>query len=151
MRISLRIWELAPLAAMVVFWKALVFRNIKTGIAYIFPQTGPLIVPNQKVTSGALSAVVWTVVEYVRMLLGADGGCAPAGTQTLKLVEIRERGFRGRDRFYLGDCSESPIYRGGGLQSRCSGTPVSGGYEIMGSVTAREFIAGTCRETLWLI
>jgi hypothetical protein len=54
-------------------------------------------------------------------------------------------------RFYLGDCIESPIYRGGGLQSRCGGTVGSGGYEIVGSVTAREFIAGTCRmckETL---
>ena len=50
---------------------------------------------------------------------------------------------------YLGDCIESPIYRGGELQSGCSGTPGSGDYEIMGSVTAKEFIAGTCRETLW--
>jgi hypothetical protein len=90
MRISLRIWELAPLATMVVFWKALVFKNIKMGRAYIFPQTGPLIVHDQKVTAGALCAVVWTVVEYVRMLLGADGGCVPAGTPTLKSVEIRE-------------------------------------------------------------
>jgi len=52
--------------------------------------------------------------------------------------------------FYLGDCSESPIYRGGELQSRCNGTPSSGGYEIVGSVTAKEFIAGTCKETLGL-
>jgi hypothetical protein len=58
MRISLRIWELALLEAMVVFWKALVFRNIKTGRAYIFPQTAPLIIPDQKVTAGALNAVV---------------------------------------------------------------------------------------------
>jgi len=41
-----------------------------------------------------------------------------------------------------------PIYRGGELQSRCNGTPSSGGYEIVGSVTAREFIAGSCKETL---
>jgi len=27
---------------------------------------------------------------------------------------------------YLGDCIESPIYRGGGLHSRCNGTPGSG-------------------------
>ena len=26
---------------------------------------------------------------------------------------------------YLGDCIESPIYRGGGLHSRCNGTPGS--------------------------
>jgi len=50
--------------------------------------------------------------------------------------------------FYLGDCIESPIYRGGELQSRCNGTPSSGGYEIVGSVNSREFIAGTCKETL---
>jgi hypothetical protein len=58
MRISLRIWELASLAAIEVFSKALIFRNIKTGRAYIFPQTAPLIVPDQKVTAGALNAVV---------------------------------------------------------------------------------------------
>jgi len=38
--------------------------------------------------------------------------------------------------FYLGDCIESPIYRGGGTPSRCNGTSGSGGYEIVGSVTA---------------
>jgi len=48
--------------------------------------------------------------------------------------------------FYLGDCIESPIYGGGELQSRCNGTPISGGYEIVGSVTAREFIAGVQRD-----
>ena len=53
--------------------------------------------------------------------------------------------------FYLGDCIESPIYRGEGLQSRCNSTPGSGGYEMMGSVTAREFITGTCKETLGLV
>jgi len=53
--------------------------------------------------------------------------------------------------FYLGDCIESAIYRGGELQSRCNGTPSSGSYEIVGSVTAREFIAGTCKETLGLV
>jgi len=52
--------------------------------------------------------------------------------------------------FYLGDCIESPIYRGGELQSRYNGTPSSSGYEIVRSVTAREFIAGTCKETLGL-
>jgi hypothetical protein len=30
------------------------------------------------------------VVDNARMLLGADGGCVPAGTPTLKSVEIRE-------------------------------------------------------------
>ena len=53
--------------------------------------------------------------------------------------------------FYLGDCIESPIYRGVELQSRCNGTPGPDGYEIVGSVTAREFIAGICKETLELI
>jgi len=50
--------------------------------------------------------------------------------------------------FYLGDYIESPIYRGGRLQSRCNGTPGSGGYKIVGSVTAN---AGTCIETLGLV
>jgi hypothetical protein len=68
----------------------LVFRSIKTGRAYIFPQTEPLTVPDQKVNAGALNAVVVTVVEYFRMLLGTDGGCVPAGTLTLKSVEIKE-------------------------------------------------------------
>jgi len=58
MRISLRIWELALLVAMVIFRKALVFRSIKTGRAYSFPQTAPLVVPGQKVTAGALNVVV---------------------------------------------------------------------------------------------
>jgi hypothetical protein len=81
----------------------------------------------------------------------SEWGCVPADTPTLKSVDIREWGFRGRVRFYLGDCSESPIYRGGGLQSRCNGTLGSGGYEIVESVNVREFIAGTCGETLWLV
>jgi hypothetical protein len=51
-------------------WKALVFRNIKTGELMFFPQTAPLIVPDQKVTTGALNAVV----ACVGMLPGADGG-----------------------------------------------------------------------------
>jgi len=42
--------------------------------------------------------------------------------------------------FYLGDCIESPIYKGGELQSRCNGTPSSGGYEIVGSVTAESLL-----------
>ncbi|KEH16046.1 hypothetical protein MTR_0362s0030 [Medicago truncatula] len=48
-----------------------------------------VIVPDHKVTTGVLNVVVVTVVEYVRMLLGTDGGCVPVGTPTLKLVEIR--------------------------------------------------------------
>jgi len=51
----------------------------------------------------------------------------------------------------MGDCIESHIYRGGGLQSRCNGTLGSSGYEIMESVITREFIAGTCKETLGLV
>jgi hypothetical protein len=39
-----------------------------------FSQTAPLIVPDQKVTAGALNTVVSTVVKCVRMLLGADEG-----------------------------------------------------------------------------
>jgi hypothetical protein len=41
------------------------------------------------VTIGALNAVVAMVVECVGKLLGADGGCVPAGTPTLKSVEIQ--------------------------------------------------------------
>jgi hypothetical protein len=43
---------------MVVSWKALVFSGLKMGRAYIFPQTAPLIVPDQKVTVDALNVVV---------------------------------------------------------------------------------------------
>jgi len=39
-RTSLHICELAPLAVMVVYWKALVFRGLNTGRAYIFPTDG---------------------------------------------------------------------------------------------------------------
>jgi hypothetical protein len=42
------------------------------------------------VTASALNAVVDTVVECIGMLLGANGGCVPAGTLMLKSVEIRE-------------------------------------------------------------
>jgi hypothetical protein len=48
-----------------------------------------VIVPDQKVTSGVLNAVVATVVDCVGMLVGADGGCVPVGTPTLKSVEIQ--------------------------------------------------------------
>jgi hypothetical protein len=65
----------------------LVVRSIKTGRAYIFSTDGAT---DQKVTVSALNAVVVKVVECVKMLLGADGGCVPAGTPTLKSVEIRE-------------------------------------------------------------
>jgi len=75
------------------------------------------------------------VVKCFKSASWNGGGCVPAGAPTLKLVEIRK----------------SPIYRGGWLQSRCSGTPGFGGYEIVGSVTAREFIAETCKETLWFV
>ena len=73
MRTSLRSWDLAPLAAMVVFCEKLWFLGVKTGKLIDFP--APLIVPDQKETVGALNAVVVTVVEYVRLLLGADGVC----------------------------------------------------------------------------
>ena len=48
-----------------------------------------MIVHDQKVTVGALNAVVATVEECVGMLVGADGGCVPAGTPTLKSAEIQ--------------------------------------------------------------
>jgi hypothetical protein len=37
----------------------------------------------------ALEVVVTTAIECVEMLDGADGGCVPAGTPTLKSVEIQ--------------------------------------------------------------
>ena len=47
-------------------------------------------------TTGALNMMVATVVECVGMLPGADGGCVPAGTPTLKSIEIqRVRVFEG--------------------------------------------------------
>jgi len=91
------------------------------------------------------------VVECVQSASENGGGCVPAGAPTLKSVEIRVWGFRGRDRFYLGDCNESPIYRGGGLHSCCNGTLGSDGYQIVGIGTAREIIAVTCKETLWFV
>jgi hypothetical protein len=39
-------------------WKALVFRDIKTGELMYFLQTAPLIVPDQKMTAGALKVVL---------------------------------------------------------------------------------------------
>ena len=87
------------------------------------------------------------VVECVRIALGTAGGCTCRHSDTQVSRDQRVRVKR-RRRFYVGDCYESPIYRCGGLQSRCNGTPGSVGYEIVGSVTAREIIAGTCRETL---
>jgi len=72
--------------------------------------------------------------------------CSDAQVSRDQSVRVREE-----EMFSLGDCIESPIYSGGGLQSRCNGTPDSGGYEIEGSVTAREFIARKCKETLGLV
>jgi len=66
------------------------------------------------VTAGALNEVV----KRFRMLLGTEGGCVPAGAPALKSVEIRVWGFREEEMFYLGDCIESPIYRGGELPLR---------------------------------
>jgi len=44
-----------------------------------FPQTVPLIVPDQKVTVGALNAVV---VECVKNASWNGGGCVPTGAPT---------------------------------------------------------------------
>lgn len=54
------------------------------------------MVPNQKVTAGVVNVVVVTMVEYVRMLLGADG---------------RE------EKFYLMTALSPLFYRGGGFYS----------------------------------
>jgi len=68
-----------------------------------------MIVPDQKVTVGALNAVVWMVVECVKNTLGTAEGCVPADTPTLKSVEIREWGLRGEEDSTLGT-STSPLY-----------------------------------------
>jgi len=44
-----------------------------------------MIVPDQKVTAGALNEVV----KSLWMFLGTEGGCVPTGAPTLKSVEIR--------------------------------------------------------------
>jgi hypothetical protein len=96
---------------MVVFWKALVFRSIKTGELIYFPQTAPLIVPDQKVTTGALNAVVATVVECVGgMHPGTDGGCVPAGTPTLKSVEIQRVRVLEEERVLPWGTALSPLF-----------------------------------------
>jgi hypothetical protein len=43
------------------------------------------------VTAGDLNAVVVKVVECVRMLLGADGGCVPADTDAQVSKDQRVR------------------------------------------------------------
>jgi len=51
-----------------------------------------MIIPDQKVTVGALNAVVDEVVKSFRMLLRTEGELqcfVPAGAPTLKSVEIR--------------------------------------------------------------
>jgi hypothetical protein len=84
------------------------------------------------------------VVECVKNS-GGVCTCRHSDAQVSRDQSVR---VKRRRRFYLGDCYESPIYRSGGLQSHCNGTPGSGGYEIVGSVTAREIIAGTYKEML---
>jgi len=68
-----------------------------------------MIVPDQKVTIGALNVVVWVVVEYVKSSSWNGGGYVPIGAPTLKLAEIREWGFRGKIDSTLGT-SKSPLY-----------------------------------------
>jgi len=68
-----------------------------------------VIVPDQKVTVGALNAVVRVVVNASRMLLGTVGRCVHAGTLTLESVEIREGGFREKIDSTLGT-AKSPLY-----------------------------------------
>jgi len=64
-----------------------------------------VIVPDQKVTAGALNVVV----NASRMLLGMAGECVPIGTPTLKSVEIRERRFREKIDSTL-ETAKSPLY-----------------------------------------
>jgi len=71
----------------------LVFRKLKTGRAFNFPQTAPLIVPDQKVTVGVLSEVILRWLKALECSL-EQRGCVHAVAPTLKLVEIRVWGFR---------------------------------------------------------
>ena len=70
-----------------------------------------------KVTAAALSEVIMRWWKALECSLKRTRGGVPVGAPTLKLVEIRVWGFREEEVFYLGDCIESPIYRGGELQS----------------------------------
>jgi len=54
------------------------------GIACNSPQTTPLIIPDQKVTVGALNVVVEVVVKYFRTAPWNGGVCVPTGAPTLK-------------------------------------------------------------------
>jgi len=67
-----------------IFGKLWFLEGKKRGELVIFPQTAPLIVPDQKVTVDALNAVFRVVVKCFRVLLGTEGGCVPAGAPTLK-------------------------------------------------------------------
>jgi len=49
------------------------------------------------------------VVECIKNASWNGGGCVPAGTPTLKSVEIKERGFIGRVDSTLG-IVKSPLY-----------------------------------------
>jgi len=69
------------------------FLYVKNGDTCIFPQTAPLIVPDQEVTIGA-SVMRWLkVVEMCQLNTGTAGGCVPVDSLTLKLVEVRNGGL----------------------------------------------------------
>jgi len=65
-------------------------------------------------------------------------------------LEREREGERERERVdsNLGDCSESPFYRGGCLQSCCKVRVRLDGDEFVGSVTAEERFAGALMMTV---
>ena len=59
------------------------------GITCYFPQTAPLIVPDQKVVVDA-SLMRWLkVVEMRQLSTGTAGRCVPVDTMVFKSVEAR--------------------------------------------------------------
>jgi len=71
-----------------------------------------------------------------------DGRCVYADTPTFKSVRDHDEGLE-KDRFYLGDCEVSPLYRCECLNSRRKAYVCPCSYDFMGSVTAGERFAGT--------
>jgi len=80
--------------------------------------------------------------ECTSVSIGLNGVCIHADTSTLKSVEVLNEGFESERDSSL-EAARSLLYIEVGECSRCNGTHVSGGYEIVRSVTAGEIFAGT--------
>ena len=73
------------------------FLYVKNGESLYFPQTAPLIEPDQKVAASAWSKVVVQGGERTSVSIGLNGGCVPADTPTLKSVEVQNEGFQSEE------------------------------------------------------